>query len=80
MLFPFKKKSILISRNFLRTVFQANLNVIAQSKPCFMRSGKHYPSIKPDIADLFDGLFSTRGALPAGRQDAPGYYISHPWC
>ena len=47
--------------------------LIAQSKPCFMRSGKHYPTIKPDAADLFDGLFSTRG-------DAPGYYISHPWC
>ena len=36
-----------------------------------MRSGKQYLSIKPDAADLFGVMYSTRG-------DAPGYYISHP--
>ena len=47
--------------------------ILAPSKPCFMRFGNLFPSIKPDAADLFGGLFSTRGF-------APGYYISHPWC
>ena len=39
-----------------------------------MRFGKHYPAIKPDATDLFDGLFSTRGdAFECSKQTNQQY-------